>query len=97
MGRHTARDYERHPEVSEALIRCAAVFREPGGTAARTSRARLAAVARRGHLTGVHRLTPAEIATVMSSTLASLPPFCDLLTHVPLSLEGYVGIERAPL
>jgi hypothetical protein len=25
MGRHTARDYERHPETSEAVIRWAAI------------------------------------------------------------------------
>jgi AcrR family transcriptional regulator len=46
-------------------------------------------------LAGAHGLTPAGTATVVSSTLASLPLFCDLLTHVPLSLEGDVGIERA--
>ncbi len=31
----------------------------------------------------------------MAGTLASQPLFCDLLTHVPLSLEGDVDIERA--
>lgn len=31
----------------------------------------------------------------MATTLTSMPLFCDLLTHVPLSLEGDVGIERA--
>jgi AcrR family transcriptional regulator len=40
-------------------------------------------------------LTPPETATAVSASLASLPLFCDLLTHVPLSLEGEVGIERA--
>ncbi|MEW2549047.1 TetR family transcriptional regulator [Streptomyces sp. NPDC047002] len=45
-----------------------------------------------GHRTG---LTPAQTATVVSSTLIGLPVFCDLLTHVPLHLEGDVDIERA--
>ncbi|MFF3751448.1 TetR family transcriptional regulator [Streptomyces sp. NPDC002018] len=40
-------------------------------------------------------LGPRQIAAVVAGTLASLPVFCDLLTHVPLSLEGDVGIERA--
>ncbi|WP_433294183.1 TetR family transcriptional regulator [Actinoplanes sp. CA-030573] len=40
-------------------------------------------------------LTPAETATLVSSTLAAQPLFCDLLTHVPLSLEGDVDLERA--
>ncbi|WP_211280313.1 TetR family transcriptional regulator [Streptomyces lushanensis] len=40
-------------------------------------------------------LGPRQTAAVLASTLASLPLFCDLLTHVPLSLEGDVGIERA--
>jgi AcrR family transcriptional regulator len=45
-----------------------------------------------GDLTG---LTPSQTAAVIGATLASLPVFCDLLTHVPLTLEGDVGIERA--
>ncbi|MFE7127241.1 TetR family transcriptional regulator [Streptomyces sp. NPDC057617] len=40
-------------------------------------------------------LGPAQTAAVVSGTLASLPVFCDLLTHVPLHLEGDVDIERA--
>ncbi|HEY4017547.1 MAG TPA: TetR family transcriptional regulator [Pseudonocardiaceae bacterium] len=40
-------------------------------------------------------LGPAETAAVFSSTLAGLPVFCDLLTHVPLHLEGDVDVERA--
>ena len=40
-------------------------------------------------------LGPRQVATVLTKTLVSLPVFCDLLTHVPLSLEGDVGIERA--
>jgi AcrR family transcriptional regulator len=46
-------------------------------------------------LAGVRGLTPPETAGAVGATLASLPLFCDLLTHVPLSLEGEVGIERA--
>ena len=46
-------------------------------------------------LAGVGGLTPPETAAAVSATLASLPLFCDLLTHVPLSLEGEVDIERA--
>jgi AcrR family transcriptional regulator len=40
-------------------------------------------------------LTPGQTAAVLSKTLASLPVFCDVLTHVPLTLEGDVGLERA--
>jgi AcrR family transcriptional regulator len=40
-------------------------------------------------------LGPREVAAVMAETIASLPVFCDLLTHVTLSLEGDVDIERA--
>ncbi|GLZ02092.1 TetR family transcriptional regulator [Actinoplanes sp. NBRC 103695] len=40
-------------------------------------------------------LTPQDVATVLADTIASLPVFCDLLTHVTLSLEGDVDIERA--
>jgi hypothetical protein len=32
---------------------------------------------------------------VIADTIASLPVFCDLLTHVTLSLEGDVDVERA--
>jgi hypothetical protein len=31
----------------------------------------------------------------LAGTIASLPVFCDLLTHVALSLEGDVGQDRA--
>jgi AcrR family transcriptional regulator len=51
-----------------------------------------AAIAEVGDRTG---LTPSQTAAVVSKTLASLPVFCDLLTHVALTLEGDVGIERA--
>ncbi|WP_211247874.1 TetR/AcrR family transcriptional regulator [Cryptosporangium arvum] len=40
-------------------------------------------------------LAPRDVATVLADTIASLPVFCDLLTHVTLSLEGDVDIERA--
>ena len=40
-------------------------------------------------------LTPMEVAAVVADTIISLPVFCDLLTHVTLSLEGAVDIERA--
>lgn len=40
-------------------------------------------------------LKPAEVAQVVAETIISLPVFCDLLTHVTLSLEGDVEIERA--
>lgn len=40
-------------------------------------------------------LGPEQIAAAVAGTLAAQPLFCDLLTHVPLSLEGDVGIERA--
>ncbi|GII51910.1 TetR family transcriptional regulator [Planotetraspora thailandica] len=46
-------------------------------------------------LAGARGLTPVESATVVAATLVAQPLFCDLLTHVPLSLEGEVGIERA--
>ena len=47
------------------------------------------------HLAEARDLTPPETAAAVSTTLASLPLFCDLLTHIPLSLEGEVDIERA--
>ncbi|MFZ4877155.1 TetR family transcriptional regulator [Janthinobacterium sp. Mn2066] len=40
-------------------------------------------------------LTPMELAGVVADSIISLPVFCDLLTHVTLSLEGAVDIERA--
>ena len=40
-------------------------------------------------------LEPRQVAAVLASTIASLPVFCDLLTHVALSLEGDVNQERA--
>ncbi|GID30343.1 TetR family transcriptional regulator [Paractinoplanes brasiliensis] len=40
-------------------------------------------------------LGPREVAMLLADTIASLPVFCDLLTHVTLSLEGDVDIERA--
>lgn len=38
---------------------------------------------------------PEVVAELLASTIASLPVFCDLLTHVTLSLEGDVAMERA--
>jgi hypothetical protein len=38
---------------------------------------------------------PRDVAAMMADTIASLPVFCDLLTHVTLSLEGDVDMERA--
>lgn len=40
-------------------------------------------------------LGPREVAMLLADTISSLPVFCDLLTHVTLSLEGDVDIERA--
>ena len=40
-------------------------------------------------------LDPSDTAQLVSETLISLPVFCDLITHVPLHLEGDVGTERA--
>lgn len=36
-----------------------------------------------------------EIAEVLAESISSLPVFCDILTHVTLSLEGDVDIDRA--
>jgi AcrR family transcriptional regulator len=46
-------------------------------------------------LTDARDLGPSEVAAELSTSIATLPLFCDLLTHVPLSLEGDVDIERA--
>ncbi len=40
-------------------------------------------------------LTPRQVAELVAETIASLPVFCDLLSHVAMSLEGDVDIERA--
>jgi AcrR family transcriptional regulator len=40
-------------------------------------------------------LEPRQVASVLAGTIASLPVFCDLLTHVALTLEGDVDQERA--
>ncbi|WP_326949015.1 TetR family transcriptional regulator [Amycolatopsis sp. NBC_01307] len=40
-------------------------------------------------------LTPDELADAVAASLEELPLFCDLLTHVVLSLEGAVRLERA--
>ncbi|SEF38219.1 DNA-binding transcriptional regulator, AcrR family [Amycolatopsis pretoriensis] len=44
---------------------------------------------------GGRRLTALEIADVVAGSLDALPLFCDLQTHVGLSLEGAVRLERA--
>jgi AcrR family transcriptional regulator len=44
---------------------------------------------------GGRRLTAVEVADVVSGSLDALPLFCDLQTHVGLSLEGAVRLERA--
>ncbi|MCA1220916.1 TetR family transcriptional regulator [Streptomyces sp. 8L] len=46
-------------------------------------------------LGGATGLDPTRTAALVAGTLAQLPVFCDLLTHVALYLEGDVGIERA--
>lgn len=46
-------------------------------------------------LTGRRGLSAEEVAATVSATLDGLPLFCDLLTHVVLSLEGAVRLERA--
>jgi AcrR family transcriptional regulator len=42
-----------------------------------------------------HGLAADQVADVVSGSLEQLPLFCDLLTHVVLSLEGAVRLERA--
>jgi AcrR family transcriptional regulator len=41
------------------------------------------------------RLTAPQVAAIVAASLSDLPLFCDLLTHVALSLEGAVRLERA--
>lgn len=48
-----------------------------------------------GALGDARGLPPASIANIVSDSLEQLPLFCDLLTHVVLSLEGAVRLERA--
>ncbi|MFC1430244.1 TetR family transcriptional regulator [Streptacidiphilus sp. N1-3] len=40
-------------------------------------------------------LGPEDVAGVVAETITALPVFCDLLTHVTLTLEGDVAMERA--
>lgn len=47
------------------------------------------------HVTGLEDLQPTAVADVVVDTIVGLPVFCDLLTHVTLSLEGSVDIARA--
>jgi AcrR family transcriptional regulator len=46
-------------------------------------------------LGGARSLAADEVANVVSGSLTHMPLFCDLLTHVVLSLEGAVRLERA--
>ncbi|MFZ4842526.1 TetR family transcriptional regulator [Mycetocola saprophilus] len=46
-------------------------------------------------LEGRAGLDARAVADVLTDTLTALPVFCDCLTHVSLSLEGDVSIERA--
>jgi len=46
-------------------------------------------------IAGRSGLGPSDVADVLSESLCSLPIFCDVLTHVPLTLEGDVSIDRA--
>lgn len=46
-------------------------------------------------LDGATALTPEAVASTVSGSLDQLPLFCDLMTHVVLSLEGAVRLERA--
>jgi AcrR family transcriptional regulator len=46
-------------------------------------------------LDGGKRLPAAAIASAITETILARPLFCDLLTHVPLSLEDGVSIDRA--
>lgn len=40
-------------------------------------------------------LLAVDVAGVVAETITELPVFCDLLTHVALTLEGGVDLERA--
>ena len=40
-------------------------------------------------------LSPVDVAKVLAGTVTSLSVFCDLLTHVVMSLENDVGLDRA--
>lgn len=46
-------------------------------------------------LDGASGLTPEQVADAIVDSVTSLPVFCDLLAHVPMSLEGEVDLERA--
>ena len=56
------------------------------------ARWRDAVIERLGDQTG---LAPGQVADVIAETIILLPVFCDLLAHVPMSIEGDVDIERA--
>jgi AcrR family transcriptional regulator len=44
---------------------------------------------------GLEGIGPKQVADVICETITAQPVFCDVLTHVPLNLEGDVDIERA--
>lgn len=44
---------------------------------------------------GRSELSPVEVAKILAGTVTSLSVFCDLLTHVAMSLENDVGLDRA--
>lgn len=46
-------------------------------------------------VSGSMALSPRDVATVIADTITERPVFCDLLTHVTLTLEGDVDEERA--
>jgi AcrR family transcriptional regulator len=48
-----------------------------------------------GRLEEARELAPEKLADAVAGSLEALPLFCDLLTHVVLSLEGAVRLERA--
>ncbi len=48
-----------------------------------------------GELASARRWPAGDLARSIVASLAADPVFCDLLTHVPLSLEGGVPLERA--
>ncbi|NYF09218.1 AcrR family transcriptional regulator [Leifsonia sp. AK011] len=49
----------------------------------------------KARFSGLIGLAPKDLATVLASTIVTLPVFCDLLTHVAIRLEGDVDVERA--
>lgn len=48
-----------------------------------------------GDLADARSPSPEDLADIVAGSMEQLPLFCDLLTHVVLSLEGAVRLERA--